>query len=253
MPPFETTAHLKPLDGISHGFFGRRGGTSTGIYDSLNAGLGSGDSSRAIIANRKLIRDAVGAEDIMSCHQVHGDEAITVSEVVNDRPQADGMVTAMPGIALCILTADCVPVLFADRDARVIGAAHAGWSGALKGICASTLDAMEAIGATRSNIIAAIGPAIQQASYEVGPEFRDRFNSAERGNDRFFVPGKGDRYQFDLTGFVEAGLRREGLAAVDNLGHDTCALEQTYFSNRRRNHRGEPDYGRNASVIVLNG
>ncbi|MEM9225845.1 MAG: laccase domain-containing protein, partial [Pseudomonadota bacterium] len=140
-----------------------------------------------------------------------------------------------------------------DHEARVIGAAHAGWNGALKGICAATLDAMEAIGATRSNIAAAIGPAIQQDSYEVGPEFRDRFNAQSREHDRFFVPGQGDRYQFDLTGFVQAGLLSEGVGAVDNLGHDTCAMDEVYFSNRRRNHRGEPDYGRNASVIVLNG
>jgi hypothetical protein len=161
------------------------------------------------------------------------------------------MVTNVPGLALCILSADCVPILFADPATKTIGAAHAGWKGALGGVCEATLEAMEALGAERHNIVAAIGPAIQQDSYEVGPEFRDTFVGEHEWTDRLFKAGREDRSHFDLTGYVETVLRREGLNTVDNLGHDTCAMEADYFSNRRRNHRGEDDYGRNGSVIVL--
>ncbi|MEO1303871.1 MAG: peptidoglycan editing factor PgeF, partial [Pseudomonadota bacterium] len=167
------------------------------------------------------------------------------------RPQADAMVTDRPGLGLCILSADCVPVLFADAEAGIIGAAHAGWKGALAGVCEETLTAMEALGAERSQIVAAIGPAIQQASYEVGPEFRDTFVGEQEWTDRLFVAGRDDRSHFDLTGYVEAVLTREGVAAVDKIAHDTCAMDADYFSNRRRNQRGEPDYGRNGSVILL--
>ena len=161
------------------------------------------------------------------------------------------MVTKVPGLALCILSADCVPVLFADAEAGVIGAAHAGWKGAIAGICEATLSAMEALGASREQIVAAIGPAIQQDSYEVGPEFRDTFVGEQEWTDRLFKAGREDRSHFDLTGFVQAVLQREGVGQIDNLGHDTCAMEADYFSNRRRNHRGEADYGRNGSVIML--
>ncbi len=251
MPPFVTAHRLSTLPGITHGFFGRRGGTSTGHYDSLNLGQGSGDSTRTILTNRKLVKDAIGAEHLLSCYQVHSAKAVHVFEPFNQRPEADAMVTSSPGLGLCILTADCVPVLLADPDEGVIGAAHAGWKGAIAGICEATVTAMEDIGARRENIVAAIGPAIQQDSYEVGPELRDRFNDRCRSNDRFFRPGKRDRYMLDLTGYVQSVLLGEGISAVDNLGLDTCALEEDYFSNRRRNHRGEPDYGRNGSVIVL--
>ena len=252
MPPFSTSPLLATLPGISHGFFGRQGGVSTGVYESLNLGQGSGDSERAIVANRKLVRDAMGAEHLQSCYQVHGDDAVWIVAPLQKRPEADGMVTKEAGIALCILAADCVPVLFADPKSGVIGACHAGWKGALAGICESTLERMESAGADRRDIIACIGPAIQQASYEVGPEFRDTFIAKVDWSERLFVPGHGDRFQFDLTGFVYEILLSEAVGAIDRLDHDTCALEDQYFSNRRRNRRGEPDYGRNGSVIVLN-
>ena len=161
------------------------------------------------------------------------------------------MVTATPGLALCILTADCVPVLFADVQAGIIGAAHAGWKGALAGVCEATLDAMERLGARREASLAAIGPAIGQASYEVGPELRERFLGEAPESAERFAPGEGDRFQFDLTGFVRDRLLASGLSDVERIDHDTCARPGEYFSNRRRTHRGEPDYGRNASAIAL--
>ena len=250
-PPHALAHNLSTLQGVRHGFFGRKGGVSKGLYESLNIGQGSDDDVQAIRDNRDLIRDAMGAEKLLSCFQVHSAKVITVTEAWHTRPQADAMVTDVPGLALCILSADCVPVLFADEAAKVIGAAHAGWKGALGGVCEATIEAMEALGATRDHIQAAIGPAIQQASYEVGPEFRDTFVGEHEWTDRLFKAGRNDRSHFDLTGYVQAVLLREGLNSVDNLGHDTCAMEEDYFSNRRRNHRGEPDYGRNGSVIML--
>lgn len=252
-PPFATTHHLATLPGIRHGFFGRQGGVSTGLYDSLNIGKGSSDDARAIRTNRERIQAAMGADHLLSCFQVHSVKTVHADTPWKTRPQADAMVTTVPGIALCILTADCVPVLFADAEAGIIGAAHAGWKGAIAGICTATIEAMEGLGAERGRISAAIGPAIQQASYEVGEEFREQFLDADPGNDRFFTTpaSASEKPHFDLTGYVRAGLLSEGIHAVDNLGHDTCAMEDTYFSNRRRNHRGEPDYGRNGSVIVL--
>ncbi|MEO0606907.1 MAG: peptidoglycan editing factor PgeF [Pseudomonadota bacterium] len=250
-PPHALADNLSALNGFKHGFFGRKGGVSTGLYESLNIGQGSEDDVQAIRDNRALIRAAMGAEKLLSCFQVHSAKTVTVTEPWHARPQADAMVTAVPGLALCILSADCVPVLFADPEAHVIGAAHAGWKGALAGICEATIEAMEALGAERTQIRAAIGPAIQQESYEVGPEFRDTFVGEHEWTDRLFKAGRADRSHFDLTGYVQAALEREGVAAVDNLGHDTCAMEADYFSYRRRNQRGEPDYGRNGSVIVL--
>ena len=250
-PPHALSSKLSDISGVKHGFFGRKGGVSTGIYESLNIGKGSDDDARNIRDNRDRIRNALGAEKLLSCFQVHSAKVVTVTEPWHTRPQADAMVTKVPGLALCVLSADCVPVLFADAEAGIIGAAHAGWKGAIAGVCEATLDAMESIGASRENITAAIGPAIQQASYEVGPEFRDTFVGDQEWTDRLFVAGKDDRSHFDLTGYVEAVLSEQGIAAIDNLGLDTCALEDDYFSNRRRNHRGEPDYGRNGSVIVL--
>ncbi|MEL6828759.1 MAG: peptidoglycan editing factor PgeF [Pseudomonadota bacterium] len=253
MPPFTTTDRMSTLPGIAHGFFGRRGGVSTGVYESLNLGQGSGDNARAIVANRKLVRDAVGAQHLQSCYQIHSDECVWIVAPLQKRPEADGMVTKEAGIALCVLAADCVPVLFADAKAGVIGACHAGWKGALGGICQATLSRLESAGANRADVVAAIGPSIHQASYEVGPEFRDTFLTKADGSERFFIPGHGDRFHFDLPGFVHAILVSEGVGAIDHLEHDTCAMDEEYFSNRRRNRRGEPDYGRNGSVIMLTG
>ncbi len=175
-PPFETAPGLAGLKGIRHGFFGRKGGVSTGLYASLNAGRGSDDDPAAVVRNREIIRTAMGAEALLSCHQIHSANVVHVTEAWDDpRPEADAMVTAQPGLALCILTADCTPVLFADAEAGVIGAAHAGWKGALGGVLEATVASMTEIGARPGRIRAAIGPTIGQASYEVGPEFRDTF------------------------------------------------------------------------------
>ncbi|MEL6857286.1 MAG: peptidoglycan editing factor PgeF [Pseudomonadota bacterium] len=250
-PPFAQGHKLATLTGVQHGFFGRQGGVSSGIYASLNIGQGSDDDAQNIRDNRDRIRRAMGADKLLSCFQVHSAKVVTVTEPWRTRPQADAMVTKVPGLALCVLSADCVPVLFADTDAGVVGAAHAGWKGALAGVCEATLDAMEAQGASRGAVQVAIGPAIQQPSYEVGPEFRDTFVGEQEWTDRLFRAGRDDRSHFDLTGFVEETLRQAGVRDIDNLGHDTCAMADTYFSNRRRTHAGEADYGRNGSVILL--
>lgn len=252
-PPYTTSPELAGLSGVSHGFFGRRGGVSGGIYDSLNSGEGSSDAPRNVAENRARISAAVGARWLLSCYQVHSPHVVRVTGPWQERPEADAMVTDQPEFGLCILSADCTPVLFADPEAGIIGAAHAGWKGAHAGVLLRTIETMEALGARASRIRAAIGPTIQQASYEVGPEFRDSFLGLDPASADLFIPGKGDRWQFDLPGFCARQLDQAGLGAVDNLGHDTCAMEETYFSNRRRNLRGEPDYGRNASVIVLKG
>ena len=249
-PPFQSAPGLQRLPGIAAGFFGREGGVSEGIYASLNVGIGSGDAPAAIDENRMRVRSALGLSEMVSCYQVHGARVVEVTEAWQARPEADAMVTRVPGMALCILTADCVPILLADREAGIVGAAHAGWKGALAGVAEATVEAMERIGASATRIHAAIGPAIQQPSYEVGPEFRDRFVSDAPQNAAYFRPGEGDRLLFDLTGHVEDRLVRLGLARVDRLAADTCA-DTGFFSNRRRTHAGEPDYGRNASDIGL--
>lgn len=251
-PPFETGKALARHDSLTHGFFGRRGGVSSGLYDSLNVGAGSSDGARNISQNRDIVQDTMGANHLLSCYQIHSASVLHVTEPFKKRPEADAMVTTVPGLALCILTADCTPVLFADPDAGIIGAAHAGWKGACADIMLRTVEAMTALGANPANIDAVIGPTIHQPSYEVGPEFRDTFLKTGPSNETFFIGGKGDRFQFDLPGFIESRLETLGLASIETIPHDTCAMEETYFSNRRRNHRGEPDYGRNASVICLN-
>lgn len=253
-PPFTKSPSLAHIPGLSHGFFGSQGGVSTGLYTSLNAGAGSADDKQAIAENRARIAAAIGAlspAHLLSCHQHHSADALVIHAPFQDHPVGDAMVTRAPWLALTILTADCVPVLFADGEAGVIGAAHSGWKGALDGICEATLEAMETLGAQTRRISAAIGPCIGQTSYEVGPEFRDRFLLASEWSERFFQPGQGDRLQFDIGSFVHARLVRAGVSRIDRVAHDTCALTDQYFSNRRRNHQGLPDYGRNASVIML--
>ncbi|MEA2757198.1 MAG: purine-nucleoside/S-methyl-5-thioadenosine phosphorylase / adenosine deaminase [Aliidongia sp.] len=246
------------LDGISHGFFTRQGGTSTGIYASLNCGFGSDDESRSVAANRALLLERLGVPDLplVTVHQIHSATVVTVEQpwARGDNPQADAMVTNRPGFCLGILTADCVPLLFADPAAGVIGAAHAGWKGALGGIAEATIAAMCRLGAEPGRIRVAIGPAIQQASYEVGAEFPARFAEADPANLRFFHgPAPDRRYRFDLPGFVESRLAALGLAQIGNTALDTCAEEARFFSYRRATLRREPDYGRQISVVALPG
>ena len=241
-------------DGIAHGFFGRRGGVSKGIFASLNCGPGSDDERTDVIENRRRVREALAGSHLLTLYQIHSAEAVAVTASWNmgEGPQADGMVTNLPGLALGILTADCAPVLFTDAEAKVIGAAHAGWKGALGGVTDSTLTAMEKLGAKRNRIAAAIGPCICQANYEVGPEFRERFLQADSGFERFFVASdRPDHFRFDLEGFVAQRLDAAGIAKVDRLSTCTYADEDAFFSFRRATHRQEKDYGRQVSAIVL--
>jgi YfiH family protein len=237
------------LDGVRHGFFGREGGVSAGIYASLNAGTGSDDDPAAVAENRKRIAAALSVEQLIGVHQVHSPDAVFVhAPWSGERPRADALVTTTPGLAISVLTADCTPILLADRDAGVIGAAHAGWKGALGGVIESAVGLMRSHGATR--ISAAIGPCIHQASYEVGPEFEAAFLAKDARYAHFFAPGKDDRLQFDLPGFCASRLRAAGVA-VEIAPLDTYTQEQKLFSHRRSVHRKEPGYGRNCAAIAL--
>jgi polyphenol oxidase len=242
------------LAGVPHGFLGRRGGVSTGEVAGLNAGLGSGDEDGAVARNRSLAVDAVlpGAR-LVSVYQVHSPDCVTVTEPWSDgdRPQADALVTARPGLLLAIVTADCAPVLLADREAGVIGVAHAGWKGAVAGVTDSTIAAMEALGARRDDIVAAVGPCIAQPSYEVDEAFAERFAESDPANTRFFAPGRAGHRQFDLEGYVVRRLEAAGIAAVERLCLDTYPDEARFFSYRRATHRGEATYGRQISLIGL--
>lgn len=243
------------LDGIAHGFLGREGGVSTGIHAGLNVGLGSDDDRDAIAENRRRAVAAVApGAALVTLHQVHSADAVAVTAPFADdaRPQADALVTDRPGLVLGILTADCVPVLFADRDAGVIGAAHAGWKGAIGGVTDATIAAMEGLGADRGRIVAAIGPCIARASYEVDARFFRHFAGQDAGNERFFADGvRADRYQFDIEAYVVARLAATGVTRIEALGEDTYAQSDRFFSFRRATHRGEPGYGRQISLIGL--
>ncbi len=251
-----TAQPLDVLTHIRHGFFTREGGVSTGIYASLNCGYGSDDDKGAVRENRARVAQAVGAESdaLLTVHQIHSP---TVKRVVGtwepaNAPQADAMVTDRPSIALAVLAADCAPVLFADETARVIGAAHAGWKGAFTGVLEATVKAMVELGATRERIVAAIGPCISRDAYEVGPEFRARFIDADNGNAQWFTPSALDgHFMFDLPGYAAARLDAAGIATVATLGLCTYGDEKRFFSYRRTTHRGEPDYGRQISTIML--
>ncbi len=245
------------LKRIPHGFLGREGGVSTGIHAGLNVGLGSDDDRAAISENRRRAVAAVlpGAA-LVTLHQVHSPHAIAVSAPFPDadRPHADALVTDRPGLVLGILTADCVPVLFADPQAGVVGAAHAGWKGALGGVTDSTIAQMIALGADRDRIVTAIGPCIARASYEVDEAFFRRFAEDDPENERFFSDGaRADRHQFDIEAYVAARLAAAGIARVEMLGLDTYADESRFYSFRRATHRGEPGYGRQISLIGLPG
>ena len=242
------------LSAVPHGFLGRRGGVSTGELAGLNIGYGSKDDRAAIDENRRRAIAAVltGAE-LATVHQVHSADVLHVDEPwpQGERPHADAMVTSRPNLLLGILTADCAPVLFADVEAGVIGAAHAGWRGALAGVTDSTIDAMEKIGARRNRIRAAVGPCIGQPSYEVDDAFRARFDEADAANARFFVPGPRGKPHFDLADYVAHRLRAAGIAGIDLIGLDTYAEPERFYSYRRATHRGEADYGRQVSLIGL--
>jgi YfiH family protein len=249
--PFVTAA---PLADIPHGFFGRRGGVSTGELASLNCGLGSGDDPALIAENRRRVADAVlSGGTLTGVYQVHGNHCVIVDDKsdVTARPEADALATRTSGIILGILTADCVPVLFADREAGVIGAAHAGWKGALAGVTDATLTAMESLGANRANIAAAIGPCIGRASYEVDDGFVQRFTADDPANERFFAAAKPGHAMFDIAAYVAARLAAAGVARIAIGGQDTYAEAEDYFSYRRACHKNENSYGRQLSVIGL--
>ena len=249
---------LAALAGIRHGFFAREGGVSEGIYASLQCGRGAKADPRENVAeNRARAADALGLgrESLLSVHQHHSADVVAVEAPwrPGKAPKADGMVTVRPGLALGILTADCAPVLFADAKARVIGAAHAGWKGALGGVLEATVEAMVAAGAERQRIRAAIGPCIGQANYQVDAAYRDRFREADSANGRFFRPDPEaeGRYRFDLPGYAAARLTACGVKDTALPTHCTYAEDALFFSNRRALHRGEGDYGRGLSAIVL--
>ncbi len=244
----------RALEGVAHGFLGRRGGVSSGVVAGLNTGTGSADDPALIAENRRRAVEAVvpGAR-LVTVYQVHSPDAVTVIEPYDEalRPRADALVTDRPGLALGILTADCAPVLLADRDAGVIGAAHAGWKGAIGGVVESTVAAMEMLGARRERIAAAVGPCIARASYEVDAGFLRRFAEADPANERFFADGRAGHHQFDLEAYVAHRLAAAGLRIVEALGQDTYSQPDRFFSFRRATHRGEPDYGRQISIIGL--
>lgn len=242
------------LAGVRHGFCTRRGGVSEGLYASLNVGLGSSDDRTNVQENRRRAVAAVApGAALVTLHQVHSATVVHVTERIFDdaRPPADAMVTATPGLALGILTADCAPILLADAHAGVIGAAHSGWKGALADIGPATVAAMTALGARPDRIVAAIGPTIAQRSYEVDAGFRARFCAADPAHEAFFRPGKPDHHQFDLEGFIAARLAAAGVRTVVAMGVDTYPDKARWFSFRRTTHRAEADYGRQLSVIAL--
>lgn len=250
-----TSPALSIVPGVRHAFFTRDGGVSKGIYAGLNGGLGSHDDPADVAENRRRMAEAMGVapSQFLTAHQVHSPDVAVATAPwdLDARPHVDAMVTAMPGLALGVTTADCGPVLFADPKARVIGAAHAGWKGAFTGVLENTIAAMETLGAARADIVVAIGPLIRQASYEVGAEFVERFAQADPSFTRFFAPSaRAGHSMFDLAGFIRMRLERAGVTAIDDTGIDTYPDEQL-FSYRRTVHRKEPDYGRQIHAIVL--
>ncbi len=247
-----TTSPL--LKDAAHGFLGRAGGLSKGIYAGLNVGLGSDDDREAILENRQRAKAAVLSDSqLVTLHQVHSADVVTVTEpfALDARPHADAMVTGSPGLLLGILTADCVPVLFHDPATQVVGAAHAGWKGAIGGVTDNTITAMEKLGASRDNMACAIGPCIARDSYEVDAGFQKRFVEDDPENSQYFTAGQPSHFQFDIESYVAGRLARAGIVKIDKLGLDTYAHEDRYFSYRRSCHRGEAGYGRQISLIGL--
>src|SRR5665647_1316961 len=246
---------LAAIPGLRHAFFTRDGGVSGGFYGSLNGGLGSDDDAANVAENRRRMAERMGVtpEHFLSVWQIHSPDAVVVSGPWEgaSRPRADAIVTRSEGLAIGVTAADCGPILFVDPNARVIGAAHAGWKGALTGIVESTVAAMEKLGAERSGIVAAIGPLIRQHSYEVGGEFIERFIEADAENAVFFLPATREGHaMFDLAGFIRMRLENAGVLMIDDIGVDTYSDER-FFSYRRSVHRNEPDYGRHVHAIAL--
>jgi hypothetical protein len=246
---------LSAIPGLRHAFFTREGGVSEGIYAGLNGGLGSNDDPQNVAENRRRMATQMGVapDRLLSVHQLHSPDAVVANAPWEgaSRPRADAIVTRTEGLAISITAADCGPVLLVDPNARVIGAAHAGWKGALTGILESTIETMEKIGAERGGMVAAIGPLIRQHSYEVGREFVERFIDADADNAIFFLPSRREAHSmFDLAGFIRMRLENAGVLMIDDLGLDTYSDER-FFSYRRSVHRKEPDYGRHVHAIAL--
>jgi YfiH family protein len=248
---------LSAIPGIRHAFFSRAGGVSGGIYESLNGGIGSKDDASNVAENRRRMAEALGVEPrrLLTAYQVHSPDVAVATAPWDtaSRPRADAIVTCTQNLAIGVTAADCGPVLLVEPDAGVIGAAHAGWKGALGGVLESTVAAMERLGAARAGIVAAIGPLIRQHSYEVGHEFVERFVEADASNARFFIPASRENHaMFDLAGFIRMRLENAGVLMIDDTGIDTYSDER-FFSYRRSVHRREPDYGRHVHAIVLEG
>jgi polyphenol oxidase len=255
-PPFLTAESLC-VPGVAHGFFTRLGGISQGVYASLNGGVGSRDTSEAVTENRTRIAAALGVapERLAVPFQIHSPDAVAITELwpPSERPQCDALVTATPGQALGVTGADCGMILFADERARVIGAAHAGWKGALTGVVEATVTAMEGLGARRADVVAALGPCIGPSSYEVGPEFVAAFEGAGDDVARYFTPSRRNGHSmFNLNAYIAERVARAGAGRFEDLGLDTYSDEDRFFSYRRATHRKERDYGRLLSVIVMN-
>lgn len=247
---------LSAVPGVRHGWFTREGGVSEGLYGSLNTGLGSNDDRSCVMENRARIAKAIGVapDRLVSCYQVHSPDVVVAVEpwAAADNPKADAVVTAVPDLAVAVSSADCGPVLFADGEAGVVGAAHAGWRGAFTGVVEATVEAMVGLGAKRERIAAAVGPMISGAAYEVGPEFVDRFRGAGEDLARWFRPSGNEGHAlFDLPSYILERLRRAGVTKAEDLGLCTYADEARFFSYRRMTHRGEADYGRHLSAIAL--
>jgi YfiH family protein len=249
---------LSKLPGIRHGFFTRQGGVSDGLYESLNGGVGSEDSPAKVAENRARMAESVGvaAERFLTCYQIHSPQVVVAETpwTAAERPRADAIVTRTPDLAIGVSTADCGPVLFADAEARVIGAAHAGWRGALTGVIEATVAAMEKLGAQRRRIVAAAGPMIRQPNYEVGQDMFDRFVTLEPNTVRFFKKAqRPGHFMFDLGGFIASRLRRAQVEQIEDIDHCTYADPAQFYSYRRATHRAEADYGRHINAIALSG
>ena len=248
------SAALSALPGIRHAFFTREGGVSEGIYAGLNGGTGSRDDQSLVAENRARMAATLGvpAGHLLTAWQIHSPDCVVVDRLWDERPKADAVATATHGIAAAVSIADCGPVLFAEPEARVVGAAHAGWKGAVGGVLDATLARMEQLGARRERVVAAIGPLIRQESYEVGPDFIDTLTGLDARNDRFLAASaRANHAMFDLPGYIAARLSALGVGTIDDLGLDTYADEARFFSYRRATHRGEPDYGRLVAAITL--